>query len=221
MTFRASEFEKTIYFFFLGCYNTNVKTDRTEAELMSIEKYRFEEIYGDVTEYFGENLAKIEKRTKEKYAEAVKKLIEKQISVSTAESFTGGLIGKLFTDVPGSSAIFYGGVIAYINEIKEGLLGVKRETIEKYTEVSFEAAREMAEGARRVFGSDIAISTTGFAGPTGGNESDPVGTVYVAIATNEKTMVFRTEYKGALLDRETIRTCSALLAVEQILIFLG
>ena len=186
---------------------------------MNAENYRFEEIYGDVTEYFGENLAKIEKRTKEKYAEAVKKLIEKQIRVSTAESFTGGLIGKLFTDVPGSSAIFCGGVIAYINEIKEGLLGVKRETIEKYTEVSFEAAREMAEGARRVFGSDIAISTTGFAGPTGGNENDPVGTVYVAIATNEKTMVFRTEYKGALLDRELIRTCSSLLAIEQILIF--
>lgn len=198
-----------------------VQTDGTEAELMSIEKYRFEEIYGDVTEYFGEDLAKIEKRTKEKYAEAVKKLIEKQIRVSTAESFTGGLIGKLFTDVSGSSAIFCGGVIAYINEIKEGLLGVKRETIEKYTEVSFEAAREMAEGARRVFGSDIAISTTGFAGPTGGNENDPVGTVYVAISTAEKTVVSRIEYNGKLLEREAIRTSSSLHAIEQILKILG
>lgn len=213
----ASEFEKSIYFFLFECYNVRVQTDEMEAELMCIEKYRFEEIYGDVTEYFGESFDVIESRAKEKYKEAVAKLIEKGISVSTAESFTGGLIGKLFTDVPGSSAIFYGGVIAYINEIKEGLLGVKRDTIEKYTEVSFEAAREMAEGARRVFGSDIAISTTGFAGPTGGNENDPVGTVYVAIATREKTVVFRTEYKGALLEREAIRTCSSLLAIEQIL----
>ncbi len=184
---------------------------------MDRQIYRFEEVYGDVIEYFGENLAEIELGAKKKYKEAVMKLIEKKVSVSTAESFTGGLIGKLFTDVSGSSAIFHGGVIAYINEIKGGLLGVKRETIEQHTEVSFAAAAEMAEGARRVFGSDIAISTTGFAGPTGGNENDPVGTVYVGVACADKTVVFRTEYKGKLLEREVIRTCSSLLAIEQII----
>lgn len=189
----------------------------TEVRLVKREYYRFEEIYGDVTKYFGKYGADIEQRTKAKYKEAVQKLIEKGISVSTAESFTGGLVGKLFTDVSGSSAIFHGGVIAYINEIKQGLLGVKQDTIEKYTEVSFLAAAEMAEGARRVFGSDIAISTTGFAGPTGGNENDPVGTVYVGIASDEETVVIRTQYKDALLDRELIRTCSSLLIIEQIL----
>ena len=189
----------------------------TEVRLVKREYYRFEEIYGDVTKYFGKYGADIEQRTKAKYKEAVQKLIEKGISVSTAESFTGGLVGKLFTDVSGSSAIFHGGVIAYINEIKQGLLGVKQDTIEKYTEVSFLAAAEMAEGARRVFGSDIAISSTGFAGPTGGNENDPVGTVYVCIASDEETVVIRTRYKDALLDRGLIRICSSLLIIEQIL----
>ena len=188
-----------------------------EVHLVERQNYRFEEIYGDVVEYFGNDLTEIELETKKKYKKAVAALIEKGVSVSTAESFTGGLIGKLFTDISGSSAIFRGGIIAYINEIKEGLLGVKRETIEKHTEVSFVAAAEMAEGARRVFGSDLAISTTGFAGPTGGNETDPVGTVYVGVATADKTTVFRTEYKERLLERETIRACSSLLAIEQIL----
>ena len=104
-----------------------------------------------------------------------------------------------------------------VGEIKQGLLGVKQDTIEKYTEVSFLAAAEMAEGARRVFGSDIAISSTGFAGPTGGNENDPVGTVYVCIASDEETVVIRTQYKDALLDRGLIRICSSLLIIEQIL----
>lgn len=185
--------------------------------VVGIEKYRFEEIYGDVINYFGENFADVEERAEKKYNEAVKMLVEKGVSVSTAESFTGGLIGKMFTDVPGSSAVFCGGVIAYINEIKEGLLGVSPDTIREHTEVSFCAAAEMAEGARRVFGSDLAISTTGFAGPTGGNGNDPVGTVYVGIATSEKTIVIRTEYTGELLERKTIRICSSLLAIEEIL----
>ena len=184
---------------------------------MKMQKYRFEEIYGSVTDYFGDDAAKIESNAEGKYDKAVRALIEKGTSISTAESFTGGLIGKMFTDVPGSSSVFHGGVIAYMNEIKEGLLGVKTDTIEKHTEVSFEAAAEMAEGARRVFGSDIAISTTGFAGPTGGNKNDPVGTVYVGIATSEKTVVIRTEYTGELLERKTIRICSSLLAIEEIL----
>ncbi len=187
---------------------------------MSIEKYRFEEIYGDISEHFCESVTAIEVRAENMFAEAVKGLMDKGMSVSTAESFTGGLIGKLFTDVPGSSAVFFGGVIAYINDVKEGLLGVGRDTIEKHTEVSFEAAAEMAEGARRVFGSDIAISTTGFAGPAGGNEKDPVGTVYMGVATPDKTTVIRTEYKGELLERKAIRICSSLLAAEEILKFL-
>ena len=183
---------------------------------MNIEKKHFEEIYGDTREYFGNDLKKISESVGAEYIALVEKLKEKGATLSSAESFTGGLIGKLVTDVSGSSAVFNGGVIAYINEVKEGLLGVKRETIEKHTEVSFLAAAEMAEGARRVFKSDIAVATTGFAGPAGGNENDPVGTVYVAVASADQVTVFRTVYSGELLVREIVRTCSALLAAREI-----
>ena len=183
---------------------------------MNIEKKYFEEIYGDTREYFGSDFSKIAESVNAEYVALVEKLKEKGATLSSAESFTGGLIGKLVTDVSGSSAVFNGGVIAYVNEIKEGLLGVKPETIERYTEVSFLAAAEMADGARRVFKSDIAVATTGFAGPTGGNENDPVGTVYVAIATSDNVTVFRIVYAGELLVRDTVRTCSALFAAREI-----
>ena len=183
---------------------------------MNIEKKYFEEIYGDPSDYFDVDPKKKADSLSVEYIALVEKLKEKGATLSCAESFTGGLIGKLVTDVSGSSAVFNGGVIAYINEIKEGLLGVKAETIEKYTEVSFFAAAEMAEGARRVFGSDVAVATTGFAGPTGGNENDPVGTVYVAVATADKVTVFRIAYAGELLVRDTVRTCSALFAAREI-----
>ena len=184
---------------------------------MNIEKEYYEEIYGDPREYFGGDLKKTVESVGAEYVALVKTLKEKGATLSSAESFTGGLIGKLVTDVSGSSAVFNGGVIAYINEIKEGLLGVKAETIEKHTEVSFLAAAEMAEGARRVFKSDIAVATTGFAGPTGGNENDPVGTVYVAVATADKVTVCRIVYTGELLVRNTVRTCSALFAAREII----
>lgn len=183
---------------------------------MNIEKKFFEETYGDTIDYFGSDPQKIADCVSAEYIALVENLKKKGATLSSAESFTGGLIGKLVTDVSGSSAVFNGGVIAYTNEVKEGLLGVKRETIEKYTEVSFCAAAEMAEGARRVFKSDIAVATTGFAGPTGGNEIDPVGTVYVAVASANKVTVFRMVYTGELLVREVVRTCSALLASREI-----
>lgn len=181
---------------------------------MDIEKINFEERCSDLDSYFGASVAD---RAREEYMLAVKLLVERGLTVSTAESFTGGFIGKSFTDVPGSSAVFRGGIMAYVNEIKESLLGVSPETIEKHTEVSFCAAAEMAEGARKLFGSDIAISTTGYAGPTGGNEKDPVGTVYVGISVNGEVKVFRVIYSGKYLERETVRLCSTYLAVKETL----
>ena len=183
---------------------------------LNIEKKYFEEIYGEPRDYFGDDFENISDAVSAEYAALVETLKGRGATLSSAESFTGGLIGKLLTDVSGSSAVFNGGVIAYVNEIKEGLLGVKRETIEKYTEVSFSAAAEMAVGARRAFKSDIAVATTGFAGPTGGNESDPVGTVYVAVATTDKVTVFRIVYAEELLVRDTVRTLSALFAAREV-----
>ncbi len=110
------------------------------------------------------------------------KLIENNITLSTAESCTGGSLGKIITSVPGVSGIYGFGFITYANEAKEKILGVKHETLEKHGAVSPETALQMANGARRVSGSDIAVSVTGIAGPGGGTKEKPVGLVYIAIS---------------------------------------
>lgn len=122
---------------------------------------------------------------------AVRAGIKSRMTVSGAESCTGGLISKYLTDIPGSSAVLCGACVTYTNEAKMNLLGVTPALIEEHTEVSYACAEAMAEGARRTFGSDVAYSTTGYAGPTGGTERDPVGTVYVGISTADKTVSYR------------------------------
>ncbi|MEW6500846.1 MAG: CinA family nicotinamide mononucleotide deamidase-related protein [Thermodesulfobacteriota bacterium] len=104
-------------------------------------------------------------------------------TLAVAESCSGGLLSHKVTRVSGSSAYFLGGVVAYSNDLKERLLGVPAEVLAEHGAVSGESARAMAEGMRRLTGADIAISTTGIAGPTGGSEEKPVGTVYMALAT--------------------------------------
>ena len=148
------------------------------------------------------------------YAAAIKKLTQAGLSVSCAESCTGGLMGKLFTDVSGASAVFYGGMITYTNHIKINKLGVSAETIETHTEVSFECAAEMAARAREYFETDIGLSATGFAGPGGGNANDPVGTVYVGCATADKVSVYRLSFGE--LSRDDIRFATAKFAVDLI-----
>ena len=107
----------------------------------------------------------------------VKKLKEKKQTLSVAESCTGGLLAKCLTDVPGSSAVFEGGIVAYQNAVKTALLGVKESIIAEQTEVSAECAIAMADGASERFSTDFALSTTGYAGPGGGTDEHPVGTV--------------------------------------------
>ena len=114
---------------------------------------------------------------------AVKILKEKQATVSTAESCTGGLIAKSVTDIAGSSAVIAGGMVTYTNRIKTDGLGVDEDVIKEHTEVSYACAKAMAERAREMFGTDYALSATGYAGPGGGTEKDPTGTVYIGIAT--------------------------------------
>ena len=114
---------------------------------------------------------------------AVKTMKEKAVTVATAESCTGGLISKCITDVAGSSAVLAGGMVTYTNRIKTDVLGVDASIIEEHTEVSHACAKAMAERAKILFGTDYALSATGYAGPGGGTEKDPTGTVYIGIAT--------------------------------------
>ncbi len=156
-----------------------------------------------------------ESETKGVYAKLVGELSQKGLTISTAESCTGGLMGKLFTDVSGSSAVFLGGMITYTNHIKINKLGVSAETIEQHTEVSFECAAEMALRAREYFETDIGVSATGFAGPTGGTESDPVGTVYLGVSTKGRTVVYRLSFEDC--TRNDIRFGTAFAAVKAII----
>ena len=114
---------------------------------------------------------------------AVKMLKERSITLSTAESCTGGLIAKSITDVPGSSLVLAGGMVTYTNRVKTEVLGVDASVIKENTEVSHACAEAMAERAKTLFGTDYALSATGYAGPGGGTEKDPTGTVYIGIAT--------------------------------------
>ena len=144
--------------------------------------------------------------------EIILKLVENNITISTAESCTGGFLGKIITSVSGVSAIYGYGFITYANEAKEKILGVKHETLESYGAVSPETALEMAIGARKVSGSDIAVSVTGIAGPGGGTPEKPVGLVYIAIADKNGA-----EYRKLSLDgsRDEIRakTCDCVFAL--------
>ena len=144
----------------------------------------------------------------------VNALKEKKLTIACAESCTGGLIAKSITDVGGCSSVFLGGVVAYANEIKENILGVSGETLKKYGAVSEFTAMEMANGVRRICGSDIGISTTGIAGPDGGTEEKPVGTVYVGFSFKDTTLAFNLKL-DSFLSRDEIRT----LTVQKILSF--
>lgn len=131
--------------------------------------------------------------------------------LAVAESCTGGLLGKLLTDLPGSSNYFWGGIISYSNEAKQIILGVKEETLKTYGAVSQETAREMAQGMLKTSGADFALSITGIAGPDGGSSEKPVGLVYIALAYNDGCDVKELRFG---LDRDLIRILSAKSALD-------
>ena len=139
---------------------------------------------------------------------------EKGLSLALAESCTGGMIAETITNVAGASDIFYGSAVTYVNSAKQHILGVARETLEKHGAVSSECAEEMACGARRVYGADVAMSVTGIAGPGGGSEAKPVGTVWFGLATKDGAETFRRRFDGdrAAVRRQTVEEVMRRLA---------
>jgi nicotinamide-nucleotide amidase len=152
-------------------------------------------------------------------AALVKILSEKNMTVCTAESCTGGLVSKKLTDVAGCSSVVAGGVVTYQTREKEALLGVDPALIEAHTVVSAPVAEAMAKGALRLLDTDLAIATTGYAGPGGGTEEEPVGTVYIAVATKEGVTSTRLSLSSRR-DRAYIREVAALRAVSAALAIL-
>lgn len=143
----------------------------------------------------------------------VRTFAQKGITVGTAESCTGGLVAKLITDVAGSSQVLRGGFVTYTNEVKTRLLGVDPLIFERETEVSHACAKAMAAGAGERLDVTLAVSLTGFAGPTGGTEDDPVGTVYIGIASPRGV----TSERFCAPDpstRESVRHAAAMRALE-------
>ena len=137
-------------------------------------------------------------------AEKLVELLKAQgLTCATAESCTGGGVGSAITAVPGSSAVFAGGIISYSNEVKAEVLGVSRDDLARVGAVSGEVAAQMAEGARRLLKTDMAVSLTGIAGPDGGSDAKPVGLVWFGLATKDGVRTEKAIFRG---DRAQVRT---------------
>lgn len=139
---------------------------------------------------------------------------EKGLLLATAESCTGGLIAALFTEIPGSSAVFERGVVSYSNASKTALLGVEASLIEAQGAVSEHVAVAMADGMRRRTSVDLVVAVTGIAGPDGGSKEKPVGTVCIAVISEQDTMVETFHFQG---DRHSIRMQSVEAALSMLM----
>lgn len=146
---------------------------------------------------------------------AVASLSRHHLTAAASESCTGGLIAKLITDVSGASTVFRGSIVAYADDLKSSLLGVLPETIEKYSAVSEECVAEMAKGTAKLCGCDIAVSAVGLAGPAGGSEEIPVGTVFAAVYSEKYCEAVRLQFPSDL-GRDTLRYAAAEAALKLI-----
>jgi nicotinamide-nucleotide amidase len=155
----------------------------------------------------------------EKLLDQISKLLkQKNLSIATAESCTGGLIANKLTNISGSSEYFDRGIVSYSNKAKIELLGISEETLKKFGAVSSEVAIEMAKQIKEKSNVDIGLSTTGIAGPTGGTKEKPVGLVYIAISVKGKTIVKEFNFNGNRLENKN-STYNA--AMELLLAIIG
>lgn len=162
------------------------------------------ELLGDLI--FGEDVSSLEEIVG-------KSLLQRKMTLATAESCTGGYIGHLITSIPGSSDYYKGGVVAYSNSLKEAFLGVDPKAIEEFGAVSEAVAKQMAEGVRMRAGSDFGLATTGVAGPSGGSPEKPVGTIWIAVAGPQGTLAKCYQF-GNHRQRNIRR--SALMALDRL-----
>lgn len=183
--------ERIYYEFLVKDYGILIRLQSKMSNKNKVEKI-VKKIYNKIGEFiFGEDNDRLEK----KVVELLKKL---NMNISTAESCTGGMLASKLIDVPGISEVFYEGVVSYSNEAKINRLGVRKEILDKYGAVSEEVAKEMVMGLT----TDVALSTTGIAGPDGGSEEKPVGLVYMGIRIKDKIYVEKRVFRG---DRNKVR----------------
>lgn len=172
--------------------------------------------------------ARVEREVRERLSDAVygegddtyaafvgRMLRDRRLSLAIAESCTGGMVGSMITDVPGSSDYLLLDAVTYSNASKTQILGVSSEILRAYGAVSAECATAMADGARRIVDADVAVSITGIAGPGGGSEEKPVGTVWIGLARRDRSSVAE-HYKLAYGDRARIRRAAAFLALRTV-----
>lgn len=144
-----------------------------------------------------------------------KLLTEKNLTIACAESCTGGLLTSRLTDIAGSSAYVKGAVVSYTNEIKNSVLHVKEETLNNFGAVSKQTAEEMAANVRQVLNSDIGVSVTGFAGPGGGTDENPVGTVYICVSGANGNKVQKFKFNGTRTEIKEKAVNAALIMIQE------
>jgi nicotinamide-nucleotide amidase len=164
-----------------GCRQEDAEA-RIEAELARLRPYLGDSLYSEQDDTLQECIGRM--------------LVSSGLTLSAAESCTGGMISSMFTSVPGSSEYYLGSVTSYANSVKTGILGVDPEIIDKFGAVSSECVAAMAQGVRRITGSDYSVATSGIAGPGGGSEVKPVGTVWIGVSSQYGTETYKMVFKG-------------------------
>lgn len=147
----------------------------------------------------------------------IDRLRQKGLTVAAAESCTGGLISSAFVDISGASDVFAAGLVTYMERCKVSLLGVEEQTLESYTAVSAQTAEEMCVNAAKRCGADIGLSSTGYAGPDGGTQENPVGTVYIGVYIYGKAHTARLELSGGRTEIRRSATAAVLAMLNELL----